>query len=82
MTTTEHDLQRFNEFARQRLDLSDNQPSLIELMDLWQIEHPTDGQHAENVAAVNAAISDFKNGDRGRRAGSLGQELRPGPSGE
>jgi hypothetical protein len=33
-------------------------------------------EHAENVAAVNAAIADFKSGDRGRRAGLLSQELR------
>jgi hypothetical protein len=76
MTTTEGDLQRFNEFARQHLEAGHDQPSLVELMDLWQIEHLTDAQQAENVAAVNAAITDFKNGDRGRRAGSLSRELR------
>jgi hypothetical protein len=76
MTTTGRDLQQFNEFARQRLRVGDEQPSLVELMDLWQIEHPSDAQHAENVAAMNAAIADFKNGDRGRLAGSLSQELR------
>jgi hypothetical protein len=76
MNTTEHDLALFNEFARQRLDVGDVQPSLIELMDLWQIEHPTDAQHAEDVAAVEAAIADFKSGDRGQLAGALSRKLR------
>jgi hypothetical protein len=76
MTTTEIDLQKFNEFARQRLNAGNDQPSLIELMELWQMDHPTDAQHAENVAAVRAAISDFKNGDRGQPAGELSRELR------
>jgi hypothetical protein len=45
-------------------------------MDEWRLRNPTDLEHAENVAAVLAAIEDFKNGDRGRPAGELSRELR------
>ena len=77
MATAEDDLQQFNQFVRQRLSSTDRADvSLAELMEEWQLQHPTDKQHAENVAAVQAAIEDFKSGDRGRPAGELTQELR------
>jgi hypothetical protein len=77
MTTAEEDLQDFNLFVRQRLRETDTtNVSLVELMEEWQLRHPTDQQHSENVAAVNAAIEDFKNGDRGKPAGELTRELR------
>ena len=47
-----------------------------ELYDMWQREHPDPGaDHAENVAAVQGSIDDFKRGDRGRPAGELSREL-------
>jgi hypothetical protein len=42
-----------------------------ELYDLWQRQNPDPDACAENVAAVNAAIQDYKAGDRGRPAGEL-----------
>lgn len=77
MATAEDDLQDFNQFVRQRLRASD--PSgvqLSQLMDEWQLLHPTEAQYTENVDAVNASIDDFKRGDRGEPAGRLTQELR------
>ena len=63
MATAEEDLQRFNHFVRQRLSETDpTDVSLFELMEEWQLRHRTDKQYAENVAAVSAAIEDFKNG--------------------
>ena len=77
MATAEEDLQQFNHFVRQRLSETDaTDVGLFELMEEWQLRHPTDKQYAENVAAVSAAIEDFKNGDRGRPAGELSRELR------
>lgn len=77
MARAEDDLQQFNQFVRERLRSSDRaHVSLAELMEEWQLQHPMDAQHAENVAAVRAAIDDFKNGDRGRPAGELTRELR------
>ncbi len=77
MATAEDDLRHFNEFVHQRLERGDSSKvTLGELMDEWQLLYPTSAQYIENVDAVNAAIDDFKNGDRGRPAGELTQELR------
>ena len=50
--------------------------SLEELFDLWLMENPAAHVHDENVAAVNAAIRDFKNGDRGTLAPAHSDQLR------
>lgn len=76
MTTTEHELQSFTVFAKQRLANGEDKPSLDELFDLWRVENPSAELHAENVAAVNAAIQDFRNGDRGTPAGEHSDQLR------
>jgi len=77
MATAEDDLQQFNHFVRERLSATHaDDVSLVELMEEWQLLHPTDEQVAQNVAAVKAAIEDFKSGDRGRPAGELTRELR------
>ena len=47
-----------------------------ELYDLWRRQNPDPDEDAENVAAVNAAIQDYENGDRGRPAGELSRKLR------
>ena len=74
MAITQSDLDSFNLFAQSKLD--DSNMTLDELWHLWRIENPTDEEYAENVAAVNAAIEDYKAGDQGRPAGELIQELR------
>lgn len=56
--------------------MTDPSITLDEVWSLWRIENPTDDEHTENVASVNAAVDDYKNGDRGRPAGELTQELR------
>ena len=77
MTTAEQDIERFTQFARNRLRVGDSDASIDELFDLWRIENPSDDDGtAENVAAINAAIEDFRNGDRGRPAGELSRQLR------
>ena len=76
MATTGEELDRFAEFARQRLGNGGSQLSLDELFDLWRSENPSDELYAENVAAVNAAIDDFRKGDRGKPAGEHSDELR------
>ena len=77
MATAEDELQDFNQFVRQRLRTGDpSEVQLSQLMDEWQLLHPSDAQNRENVDAVNAAIDDFKHGDRGEPAGRLTQKLR------
>jgi hypothetical protein len=75
MAITCDDLNEFHRFAEARLT-SDGAENLHQLVDLWEIEHPAPGAHAENVAAVQAAIRDMENGDTGRPALEIVKELR------
>lgn len=63
-------------FARQRLGNGGTELSLDELFDLWRAENASDELYAENVAAVNAAVQDFRCGDRGTPAGEHSDQLR------
>lgn len=76
MATVEHELNSFTEFANERISSGGSNISLDELFDLWRSENPSDELYAENVAALNAAIQDFKNGDRGTPAGEHSDQLR------
>ena len=76
MSTTSEELDRFAEFARQQLGIGGSQLNLDELFDLWRAENPSDELYVEDVAAVNAAIADFRNGDRGTPAGEHSEQLR------
>lgn len=75
---TQEEINSFSRFAVQELTRGGAALSMDELYDLWRRQNPDPEQYAENVAAVNAAIQDFKNGDRGRPAGELSRELRKG----
>ncbi|MEX0792684.1 MAG: hypothetical protein WD045_06080 [Pirellulaceae bacterium] len=76
MIKTRDELHHFAEFARERLESEGPELSLDELFDLWRSENPSAVRYAENVAAVNAAIQDFRNGDRGTPAGEHSDSLR------
>ena len=76
MPATEQELNRFTQFARRRLASGEDQLSLDELFDLWRSENPTDADRAENVAAINASIRDFQQGERGTLAGEDSAGLR------
>lgn len=76
MTTTAQQLDDFTHFARQRLGNGGAGLSLDELFHLWRSENPADALYAENVAAVKAAIADFRNGDRGTPAGEHSAQVR------
>jgi hypothetical protein len=75
MAITSDDLNAFHYFAVATL-ASRGAESLQDLVDLWEIEHPAPELHKRNVAAVRAAIRDMENGDTGRPAGMLLEELR------
>jgi hypothetical protein len=75
MAITADDLRAFHRFAQERV-INDGADSLQELVDLWEIEHPKPDAHAQNVAAVRAALRDMENGDKGRPAEQLIEELR------
>jgi hypothetical protein len=75
MAITNDDLNAFHDFALVALANRDVE-SLQELVDLWELEHPAPQLHAENVAAVRAAIRDMESGDSGRPARAVIDELR------
>lgn len=76
MATIEEDLTSFTKFVHERSKTDDRELGLAELFDLWMIEQPDETAYAENVAAINAAIADFKNGERGTPAGEHSRQLR------
>lgn len=76
MATTEQELDSFTSYARQRIDSGQRDLTIDELFDQWRAENPSDEQYAENVAAINASIQDFKNGERGTIAGEHSTQLR------
>jgi hypothetical protein len=76
MASVGEELERFTTFVRQRLGGSGPDLSLDDLFELWRIENPADDLYAENVAALNAALTDFRHGDRGTPAGEHSTDLR------
>jgi len=75
MAITKDDLAAFHQFAESAL-ASRGAESLQELVEIWELEHPTPELHAQNVAAVQAALRDMENGDTGRPAERVLEELR------
>ena len=76
MAVTQQELDRFNQFALDRIDNGNGDLTLEDLLDQWRIENPLPEQFAENVAAIQAAIDDMNHGDTGRDAGEVSKELR------
>jgi len=77
MSTAEDDLRDFTAFVRNHISQGDAvELGLAELFDLWMLQNPPDAEYVANVAAINASINDFMNGERGTPAGENSQELR------
>lgn len=74
--STSQELQLFASYVQSHLATGNSSESLEQLFDRWHLENNSPAAHRENVAAVAAAVEDFKQGDRGRPAGELSQELR------
>jgi hypothetical protein len=77
MATTADDLKSFNQFVQEQLGQGNEDDSrLPELFDLWMLQNASGEAYAEDVAAINASINDFMNGERGTPAGEHSQQLR------
>jgi len=76
MATAEQELASFTSYARERIESGQRDVSIDELFDQWRSENPSDEQYAENVAAIQASIQDFKRGERGTIAGEHSAQLR------
>ena len=75
MAITKHDLDAFHEFAASSLAKLSPE-SLHELVDIWETEHECPDVVKQNQAAVSAALRDMRNGDCGRPATIVIDELR------
>ena len=76
MTTTQQELNSFTSYAQQIILSGRHDLSIDELFDQWRTENPSDESYAENLAAINASIRDFKDGERGTIAGDHSMQLR------
>lgn len=76
MPTATEELQLFSRFVEAHTSGSEKERTLSELFDLWMLNRPTASDFAEDVAAINASIQDFRNGQRGTLAGEHSNELR------
>jgi hypothetical protein len=76
MSTAEQELASFTSYARQKIDSGARNLTIDELFDQWRMENPSDEAHAENVAAIQASINDFRVGERGTIAGEHSSQLR------
>ena len=76
MATADQELDSFTSYARQKIESGQRDLSIDELFDQWRSENPSDELYAENVAAIQASIRDFKNGERGTMAGEDSAQLR------
>jgi hypothetical protein len=81
MSTTEHDIASFTNFALQKIESGQSDLTIDELFDQWRIKNPSDELYEENVAAIQASIKDFKAGERGTIAGEHSAQLRRTGSG-
>jgi hypothetical protein len=75
MSVSKDDLNAFHQFAEAALSRGSAE-SLHELVDIWETENLSPELHAQNVAAVSAAVKDMQNGDTGRPADTVINELR------
>ena len=75
MATAEDDLKKFSQFVSEQVQ-DNTELKLPELFELWLLKNPSADDHAENVAAINASINDYLNGERGTPAGEHSKMLR------
>lgn len=73
---TQEEINGFANFALQQLHHGGSELNMDELYDMWRCQNPDPAVYAEDVAAVQGAINDLRNGDRGQLAGDLSRELR------
>ena len=73
MPRAQNELKSFTEFV---LRHEDSDLTLADLFDLWMLENPPAEVRAEDIAAVNASISDFLSGERGTPVGEHSRQLR------
>ncbi|WP_238397658.1 hypothetical protein [Anatilimnocola aggregata] len=60
-----NELRDFHSFVGAQLAANRDQLTPEEIVELWRDQHPTDGETAATVAAVQSALADMAAGDTG-----------------
>jgi hypothetical protein len=76
MRAVKQELEHFTNYARRQIESGQENLSIDELFDQWRTQYPSDDQLAEKVAAIQASINDFNEGERGTVAGEDSAHLR------
>jgi hypothetical protein len=73
---TQEQIDSFHQFATEQIQNGGREKSVDELYDQWRLENLSSEELDENVAAIQGAIDDMKNGDRGRDVDEVIAEVR------
>ena len=71
MATTEQEIERFAQFAKEQIANGGAEISIDELFDQWRIQHPP----AADVLAIKASLRDMENGETGRSFEQFAEEF-------
>lgn len=71
-----NELLQFRDFINKRLTNGSNDLSPEEALDEWREAHPEADDAEGAIAAIQEALDDMANGDRGRSADELVAEIR------
>jgi hypothetical protein len=71
-----NELLQFRDFIDKKLNNGSNDLSPEEALDEWRETHPEADEAEDTVAAIQEALDDMANGDRGRSADELIAEIR------
>ena len=73
---TQEQIDSFHQFATEQIQNGGREKSVDELYDQWRLENLSSEELEENVAAIQGAIDDMKNGDCGRDVDEVIAEVR------
>lgn len=73
---TQEQIDSFHQFATEQIQNGGRGKSVDELYDQWRLENLSPEELQENVAAIQGAIDDMKNGDTGRDVDEVIAEVR------
>lgn len=74
--TVQEQIESFYQFATEQLSNGVGEKSVDELFGEWRMANPTPEEYAENVAAIQSAIDEMNDGDKGHDVREVIQEIR------
>lgn len=74
--TIQEQIESFYRFATEQAVNEEADMTIDEIFGIWRMANPTPEEFAENVAAIQASIDNMKNGEKGRDASEVIEEIR------